>query len=391
MMIYGLLVVLDAACSVSPILAIGGIAYCIASLDDVRLAFACGIASAVLFVLKKPIDRAREDAMMKVEYDEHGRSRKKGTYKKLAKQEREAIDLQKTADMERIISTTALERMTSEGSRTPDEDLEALVGLAPVKQKTREMVARMKFENDERKERKKSRKKRAEKETVFSEGSRHMCFFGNPGTGKTTVARIITGFLFRYGYIRKNRIVEIDGNTLKAGEYTAAKTEIIIEHALGGVLFIDEAYALMSGLGSDEAIATLIKQMEDHRGDFILIIAGYSDEMRALIQTNPGFSSRIKEYLDFPDYSDNEMVDILRLMAKERHFTVGNDAIPPFLDRIDSERALRSFGNARTVRNILDESLDRHALNFMNGAIAESRRYEICEPDVSRQLKRIAI
>jgi stage V sporulation protein K len=293
--------------------------------------------------------------------------------------------------MERIISTTALERMTSEGSRTPDEDLEALVGLAPVKQKTREMVARMKFENDERKERKKSRKKRTEKETVFSEGSRHMCFFGNPGTGKTTVARIITGFLFRYGYIRKNRIVEIDGNTLKAGEYTAAKTEIIIEHALGGVLFIDEAYALMSGLGSDEAIATLIKQMEDHRGDFILIIAGYSDEMRALIQTNPGFSSRIKEYLDFPDYSDNEMVDILRLMAKEKHFTVGNDAIPPFLDRIDSERALRSFGNARTVRNILDESLDRHALNFMNGAIAESRRHEICEPDVSRQLKRIAI
>ena len=392
---YMTLTALSALCHIAPICGAAATFYVYVEIGNTPLAIVIAALSAVLYLAKDRAEDMRGDAMMKVEYDEHGRSRKKGDYRKLAREEREAIDLQKTADMERVLSSTVLARMTKKGSEDPDADLDALVGLEPVKRKTKEMVARMMFENEEAKrkakENRKQRKRKKKHSQELSASARHMCFFGGPGTGKTTVARIIAGFLYRYGYIAENKVIEIDGNALKAGDYTSTKTELIVEHALGGVLFIDEAYALMNGSGSAEAIATLIKLMEDHRGKFVLIIAGYPNEMRALIETNPGFSSRIKEYLDFPDYDDDEMVEIFRLMAKEKGFTVGSDAVRPFLDRMDRERELRSFGNARTARNVLDETLDRHAVNFMEKRIPESRRHEICEADVSRELKRVGI
>ena len=202
-------------------------------------------------------------------------------------------------------------------------------------------------------------------------------------THNTTIARIMTGFLYKFGYIKENKVIEIDGNFLKAGTESALKTELVIRGAYGGVLFIDEAYALMeSGDGSGEqAIATLIKQMEDNRDKFILIIAGYTNEMKMLIDQNPGFESRIKEYLDFPDYNEVEMREIAQNMANQNNFIIEDTAFPVFDALVAKERRLRSFGNGRTVRNIIDKAIDRHTLNLSRGTVPKDKRYVLCSED----------
>ena len=341
--------------------------------------FGCALI-AVGLTLSKILTNMRIEARREVEYDEFGLSKTKGNYERLSKAERDQIDLQKTAHMERIVNSSAIKKMTHEGSTDPQRDMDNMIGLTSVKNKMREMVARMKFDAED-KERKNS---------ANGISSRHMVFFGSPGTGKTTVARILTGFLYQYGYIKKNKCVEVDGNFLKAGQDTAIKTELTVRQAYDGVLFIDEAYSLMdSGDGSGrEAVATLIKQMEDHRDRFILILAGYTGEMQMLLNANPGFESRIKEYLDFPDYTNEEMQEIFVQMAKENGFEVAPDALEALNERISKERRLRSFGNARTARNILDESIDHHSLNFVDGKLEEKDRYCLRGIDISRELKR---
>ena len=349
-------------------------------LKSMVLAVVGVVLIAVGLTLSKVFSNMRMEARREVEYDEFGLSKSKGNYERLSKAERDAIDLQKTAHMEQIMNSSAIKKMTHEGSTDPQKDMDNMIGLTSVKQKMREMVARMKFDSED--------KNRKNSENGIS--GRHMVFFGSPGTGKTTVARILTGFLYQYGYIKKNKCVEIDGNFLKAGQDTAIKTELTVRHAYDGVLFVDEAYALMdSGDGSGrEAIATLIKQMEDHRDRFILILAGYTGEMQILLNANPGFESRIKEYLDFPDYSEEEMREIFVMMAKQNGFTVAPDALESFDERVSKERRLRSFGNARTARNILDESIDHHSLNFVDGKLDKKDRCCLRGMDISRELKR---
>lgn len=344
-----------------------------------------GVAIAVIgLIARKPLQELRIECRRDVEYDEFGLSKTKGRYEYLSKAEKDQIDLQKTADMERVMNTSVMKKMTKQGSKDPRKDMDELIGLIPVKTKMEEMVARMQFESMTN-----SKKKKKEKKENGMSG-RHMVFYGAPGTGKTTVARILTGFLYQYGYIKENKCVEVDGNFLKAGQDTALKTELVIRQAYGGVLFVDEAYSLMDSMDGTgrEAIATLIKQMEDNRDRFILILAGYTEEMKYLLNANPGFESRIKEYLDFPDYNDDEMLQIFTMMAKQSNFTVAEEAIDPFFERISKERRLKSFGNARTARNILDETIDKHAFNYVKGIIPKQAQYVICEPDVSRNLKR---
>lgn len=360
----------------------GAIAYYIyMPKSNVNIGIAVLLAAAGI-ALNKPLQALRVKYRHDVEYDEFGRSKSKGNYEYLSKAERDKMDLQKTLDMERIMDSSAPKKMTKKGAKDPEKEMNSLVGLVPVKNKMREMVARMKFE-----------KGQGKKKEITSMSGRHMVFYGSPGTGKTTVARIITGFLYKYGYIKENKCVEVDGNFLKAGSDTATKTELVIRQAFGGVLFIDEAYALMeSGDGSGEqAVATLIKRMEDSRNRFILILAGYTNEMKRLLETNPGFESRIKEYLDFPDYDDMEMRQIFAKMANEQNFVVKDEAYEAFDERVLKERKLKSFGNGRTARNILDETIDRHALNFMDGRISSEDKYKICEPDISRTVKRNGI
>ncbi len=190
----------------------------------------------------------------------------------------------------------------------------------------------------------------------------HMCFYGNPGTGKTEVARIIAGIFYENKILPNNYVIEVDRSGLVSqylGE-TPQKTMGKIMEAMGGVLFIDEAYALIpkeSG-GWDyghEAIATLLKAMEDHRGEFCVILAGYKNEMINMMNTNPGFRSRIQFELEFPNYSREELHSITELMLEKQKYFMAEDAISKLLDILDVRRKNANFANAREVRNALDQ------------------------------------
>lgn len=339
-------------------------------------------------ILKRKLHEAIQDN----EYDEFGVSKKRN-YDNLSRAEREAMDVQKTAQMESLLSSSVVKRITKKGSKNPEDDLNALIGMSSVKQKVNEMSARMKFE------------KETKKKKSSSEGGRHMIFYGSAGTGKTTVARIITGFLYKYGYIKENKCIEIDGNFLKAGEESATKTRMIIQRAYGGVLFIDEAYTIIDGSGGygREAVATLIKEMEDNRDRLIIILAGYRGDMKRLLDSNEGFRSRIKEYVNFPDYTVPEMKEIFTAMANERGYAVSAEALENFEIRCTKEKKLSSFGNGRTVRNILDEAVDRHAYNYGRGVLkrtvtengvtkvidgAKENKFILCGCDVSTEASR---
>lgn len=189
----------------------------------------------------------------------------------------------------------------------------------------------------------------------------HMCFLGNPGTGKTEVARIIAGILHENGLLRTDKVVETDRSGLVAGYVgqTAIKTALTIGEAMGGVLFIDEAYSLVQGdSGNDyghEAMSTLIKAMEDYRGEFCVIFAGYKNQMTEMIASNPGFQSRIQFTLDFPNYNRNELGQIATLMIKDRGYSVSDTAKDRMLDITDNIRKNPNFANAREMRNIIEQ------------------------------------
>lgn len=189
----------------------------------------------------------------------------------------------------------------------------------------------------------------------------HMCFYGNPGTGKTEVARIIAGILYENNILPTNNVVEVDRSGL-IGQYlgeTPQKTMAKIEEAMGGVLFVDEAYALVPKNGGrdygEEAIATLIKAMEDYRGKFCVILAGYKNQMNEMIASNPGFKSRIQFELDFPNYSRDEIKKIAKLMLRKRHYSMSDQALEKALDVTDLKRKEANFANAREIRNVLDQ------------------------------------
>ncbi|MBP5684753.1 MAG: AAA family ATPase [Bacilli bacterium] len=198
----------------------------------------------------------------------------------------------------------------------------------------------------------------------------HMLFLGNPGTGKTTVARMLSGILYNLGYIKENKLMEVTSKDLVA-EYvgqTSIKTNSVIERALGGVLFIDEAYSLSSKLSTynDEAIATLIKGMEDNRDNLVVIFAGYTKEMQDFINSNSGIASRIGYTLDFKDYTEDELVKILEGMVKKSGFEMTDKAIEKVRIIIKDNKGKPNFGNARFIRNLFEKSIILHATNTKN-------------------------
>ena len=241
----------------------------------------------------------------------------------------------------------------------PYEELDNLIGLNSVKKEVRSLANFVKLQ-----------KQREAQGLKTAKVSYHLVFYGSPGTGKTTVARIVGRIYKDLGVLKKGHTVETDRAGL-CGQYvgqTGPKTDSVIMKALDGVLFIDEAYALTpeGGSGNDygqEAVSTILKRMEDYRDRLVVIVAGYKNEMKRFIDSNPGLQSRFNRYIDFPDYSPEELVDIFKMYMKKNQYTLAEDAEGYLQEQFENAVANkdRNFGNARFARNVFEKSIQAQA------------------------------
>lgn len=241
-----------------------------------------------------------------------------------------------------------------------DEDL---VGLAPVKARIKEIAALLLVQ---------SLRKTLGLGMNSSPVGLHMSFTGSPGTGKTAVANRMADILYKLGYIRKGHLITVTRDDL-VGQYighTAPKTKEVLKQAMGGVLFIDEAYYLYKpdnerDYGA-EAIEILLQVMENQREDLVVIFAGYKDRMDSFYESNPGLSSRVANHIDFPDYTADELLQIARLMLEEQQYRMTADAEQLLLTYLNKRKDLPLFANARTVANAIDAGRMRHANRMFN-------------------------
>ena len=239
-------------------------------------------------------------------------------------------------------------------------ELDSYVGMDAIKTEVRSLINMVQVY-----------KLRREHDLPTTDMSLHMVFSGNPGTGKTTVARIMSRIYHSLDILSKGQLVEVDRSGLVAGYVgqTAIKTQKVIEKAMGGVLFIDEAYALNGRSENDfgqEAIDTILKAMEDHRDDLVVIVAGYTDLMDRFIHSNPGLESRFNRFLMFEDYTPEQMVAIFKMQCKKGCYVLAQGTEELVRDFIAEESADDSFGNARGVRNLFE-----HILVAQNNRLAK--------------------
>lgn len=236
------------------------------------------------------------------------------------------------------------------------EDLNSLVGLTKVKRVLQDLVNLIELKN------------KTNGNLKIKNTNLHMVFLGNPGTGKTTVARIISQILYNLNYIKQNKLIEVSSKDLVA-QYvgqTAPKTMEVIEKAMGGVLFIDEAYSLAVEQGNSynaEAIATLIQAMENYRDDFVVIFAGYTKEMQNFLNSNSGIVSRIGYTLEFEDYTEDELIQIFKSMITKAGFDIKEEALEEASKIISEYKNSENFGNARFIRNLYEKTIIKHASN----------------------------
>ena len=237
----------------------------------------------------------------------------------------------------------------------------SLIGLEPVKTRIRETAALLLVE-----------KAREKLGLAHETPTLHMSFSGNPGTGKTTVALRMAELLHKLGYVRKGHLVTVTRDDL-VGQYighTAPKTKEVLKQAMGGVLFIDEAYYLYKpdnerDYGS-EAIEILLQVMENQRDDLVVIFAGYKDRMDSFYESNPGLSSRVANHIDFPDYTPNELIQIGKMILEEQQYRLTDAAEAALLEYITKRAEMPLFANARTISNAIDTARMKHANRMFN-------------------------
>ena len=263
-----------------------------------------------------------------------------------------------TVDLHALVADTQVGEVLAELERE-------LVGLAPVKKRIADIAAFLLVS-------------RARRQLGIESAtpSLHMSFTGNPGTGKTTVALKMAQILRRLGYVRKEHVVSVTRDDL-VGQYighTAPKTKEVLKKAMGGVLFIDEAYYLYRPENErdygQEAIEILLQVMENQRDDLVVILAGYKDRMNTFFQSNPGMSSRIAHHIDFPDYTQAELQAITQKMCAQMNYCLDAEAVQAMAEYIDARLAQPNFANARSMRNALDRARLRQANRLFDAPLA---------------------
>lgn len=284
-----------------------------------------------------------------------------------------------TADRPRTVDLAAA--FEDSGVRDILRELDdSLIGLAPVRQRIRETAALLLVDQARR-----------QMGLATETPTLHMSFTGNPGTGKTTVALKMADLLHRLGYVRKGHLVTVTRDDL-VGQYighTAPKTKEVLKKAMGGVLFIDEAYYLYRPENErdygQEAIEILLQVMENNRDDLVVILAGYGDRMDRFFQSNPGFRSRVAHHIEFPDYADDELLKIAELMLRQQNYAFDESARAAMADYIAARRAQPHFANARSIRNALDRARLRQANRLFDrghGPLDADQLSTITEADI---------
>lgn len=278
------------------------------------------------------------------------------------------------AEYEQLVTPEMLRIYEPDIISDPWDRVNALVGLENVKKQLRQIEMRIKFDG---------KRRQAGLQTDIP--SNHFVFMGNPGTGKNEVARILGALLLKAGLLSKGHVVEVDRSDLVGGYigWSAIKTKQIVEIARGGILFIDEAYALWQDSSWDfgsEVVSTLLKEMEDSRQNFIVVLAGYKNRMDPLIQSNPGLKSRVRHFITFADYTSEELHQIFKKFCSDNHYRLDDSADAAllqflgaycrFIDKTES-------GNARFIRNAFEKTLEKMASRVIGQGLDDIRDFQV--------------